>query len=270
MGGSKDLMQEPALKKLSETLADIGPEARDRLLQAILSALISTDVKTLLASDGSLRKQVFTKKTVLLGDVHTTAQQIETPEPEIHHAATANPSSAPPVFSNVHLIQKEDGSPYKARDFLSPCGYATPYINNHQVDVLIDEGSESNLISREIALSCGLAIGPDYNIRINGITGGTQIDGTVVRVPIRFGAGITYTEFLVLPRVGPGVILGRPWARSARFSKMERDDCWHCTIADRSGAVVRFRARLCFPNNGPPPKDADLKEEGNVSAAHSW
>jgi len=163
------------------------------------------------------------------------------------------------AYSHGAVVRRESGAPVLVSDLIKPCAYSKPKIGDaHQVS-LHDAGSECNLISRLIALACGLIIGPAFDLNLQGVTGVGRTAGVVLDVSVWHGSACVPTDFIVMDHLEVGVLLGRPWQAKAKYTAKEGKGYLQCTIEDfLTGTPVEFRAPLTM---GSELKDRRMQEE---------
>ena len=209
--------QEP--RRLAKELERQKGNANDIIFQAILNAPISLNVKTALAASNDIRKAFFQAINKGVSDDAPVSMQIRVEDVEDECDINRPVDSVIACASRV--LTRPDGTDVKFSDFFAPCCYAEPQVGSAKVLCLLDEGSEVNLMGWEMALQCGLVVGPPLEIHLKGITGEIGDSGTALSVPVTFGMASTTSDFLIIEKLAAGVILGRPWARVAKFSKQE-------------------------------------------------
>ena len=146
------------------------------------------------------------------------------------------------------VLRRANGDVVKFHELVKGCGFARPKINSQEIAVMIDSGSETNLMDSRVARDLGLYISPRAGLTLKGINAGADADrGTVLDAPIVFGPATIFTDFIIKDGLELGVILGRPWEIKAQFSKKESSfsngkACWDCTVTDTaSGMLVGMR-----------------------------
>jgi hypothetical protein len=236
------LSEKAPIKRLQYELAGTKDDAAKKMIQNILDAQIVTDVKTVLASDEGMRKAFFNRLPLMVDPkLSAEARQVIVDD--------TRPAADPQILSRVSAIRghvigrRVDGTLITSDDFIKPCAYADITIGGHREFSLLDDGSESNLMSKEVALELGIPVGHHHGFAVAGIAGDAKCEGTAIDVPISFGVSTAKTHFLIVKDMACGILLGRPWSMAAGFARKEGNGFWSCTVQDEdTGHTTEFRA----------------------------
>ena len=102
--------------------------------------------------------------------------------------------------------------------YSATCPKAVVHIKNYRICVLLDGGSEVNIIDKTVADNLGLTISPCKEISlIDANKGEVIIKGIIENVFILIGAVTVVQAFLVIDRTSKLLILGTPFMAATRF-----------------------------------------------------
>ena len=102
--------------------------------------------------------------------------------------------------------------------YLAICPEAVVYIEDYRIRVLLDSGSEVNVMDKVVADNLGLAVSPCREISlIDANKGEVTIEGIIENVPVSIGAVTVVQVFLVMGRTSKPLILGTPFMAATRF-----------------------------------------------------
>jgi len=128
-----------------------------------------------------------------------------------------------------------------------------------QAEVLLDDGSELNLMEKKVFDSLGHPIDVDIDCKIHGydsdvakaekeiaeLEQGENLIGVCHNVAVDVGGVVVKQHLFVVYQLGSAeVILGKPWERAVRAQKTNMDDeSFHVKIKSPDGRrVVEFTA----------------------------
>lgn len=182
--------EKPAKKTILERpLAKEYPEAEDRVVSRMLN-------------DGKLELTYAEIFAISPGAVETMKKKI-------------SPRRVPvePTLKTTNtgeMEEEEDQTEENPSHYACPLGYISISINGKQIQALLDNGSQVNLLPRELAFKMGLMI-KERPMNLRGIGGHkSEIVGIAEYVPVKVGHITKEVHFWVSSAtVQP--ILGKPW-----------------------------------------------------------
>ena len=102
--------------------------------------------------------------------------------------------------------------------YSATCPEAVVHIENYRIRVLLDGGSEVNVMDKAVADNLGLVVSPCREISlIDANKGEVTIEGIIENVPVSIEVVTVVQVFLVMGRTNKPLILGTPFMVATRF-----------------------------------------------------
>jgi hypothetical protein len=242
--------KEPIPSSIPEPLND--PKAAKRkaerdLAELVANQTITVPIRDILRQNDSLPKLLsqMTKesleKTALSTNRRVAFEDAEDEDFEEAITAGAKRRDAEESTAGASAVAYKNGRVVSVDDFISGCGWIDVEVNDRLQYALVDEGAESNILSRSLAMNSGLVLSEPPAIIVKSFTSAQSAPvAAALEVPVKVGPAVVKTNFLVYDNIDAGIILGRPWASAVRFSKEEMNETeethawWECIITDPS------------------------------------
>ncbi|MGH7240653.1 MAG: retropepsin-like aspartic protease, partial [Candidatus Saccharimonadales bacterium] len=153
----------------------------------------------------------------------------------------------------VHFDERKTYAGFQEPLFYNlPIGRVKATVHGLPMDIVLDRGSEINVMTVKAFETCRAAINRGRRIRMHDINGGSsEMLGVCEAVEIEIGGITTYAHLNVGGTQGDfDVLLGQPWFHHARTTWEDRDDGSWLTIRD-----PHCKSRIVEILTAPIPND---------------